>query len=264
MRDAATCIAQAVALNSGGILDQIGDVSDIAAYPGSPRQTFGTLGKTTVDSVNTTFTQTFDSTTGWWTLDLHRQRIGDHRTASYTRQFLYQYRNRDSVPQRDWLTGSDTAYYIEFRIASGSGLYLTPSFSQKLDSVDGDWQVLNANAETIHIVTGDTGRLYRRVGTDTITSDGSVRALGYELRVGPGIATPRASRLFLESMTSGNLQGNYQASITFLKDSLYATGGVNVQASVYVSGGIANIRLATGLQNVEGFRADVRTGQLIQ
>jgi hypothetical protein len=257
MRDAASCIAEAISLNAGGLIDQIGDVSDITAYLGSPLESGRALEKAAVDSVNTTFTSAFDSTTGWWTLDLARQRIGDNRTATYTRHYRYQFRNRDSIPQRDWLTGTDTAYYVDFRIIGGTGVFVTSAQSSSVDSLTGAWLVTNANTGTFSM-TPEADRPYRRVGTDTIKADSSSRALRGNFSLGTGsVMSPRGSRLFLQSKTSGTISGWFDAGITFFGDSLYADHVAHFPTTVTFGNGAADI--AVGGTH---FRLNLTTGVL--
>jgi hypothetical protein len=252
-------IAQAVALNAGGLLDQIGDIADIASAVSSPAESHGSgsVYKPSADSVNTSFTSTYDSSTGWWTLDLERQRIGNNRTASYFRQYRYQFRNRDSVIQRDWLTGSDTAYSVDFRIVSGSGRFAIPSHSLELDTLTTRWLVTHANTGTFTLA-GVPDAPYRRAGTDTITTDASARALRQELSLGAeSVTSPRGSRLFLESSTVGVFSGTFFAGITFIGDSLYAERSVGYAVTITIGGGVADIAIAGN-----HYRASVRTGEI--
>src|SRR5262245_16636484 len=68
--DAALSIAQAISLNAGGLLDQIGDIADITSTVYSPSAPVLSIQKSTLDSVNTTFTRSYDTVSGWWSLSL--------------------------------------------------------------------------------------------------------------------------------------------------------------------------------------------------
>ena len=257
-QDAATSVANALAINNGGIIDQIGDVSDIASAASSQSEAGVIFNKYAFDSVYTNVSKSYDSTTEWWTLTLDLQRFGDYRTATFTRVYQYQFLNSSNAPQKYWLSGTDTAYSMHFKIVSGTGTFTNLYISHHLFSLSGEWMVTGTNTNVFTINTVNGG-LYTRVGADTLSTYNAIRTLNDSLSLTfTNVTGPRGSRLLLQTATSGTITGTYDAVVSFTSGSLYAQRTIHDTISITLANGVAHIYI-----NGVHFRADCRTGAIL-
>ena len=88
---------------------------------------FAGKGVTTVD-------KTYDSVTGWWSVNLVRKRgeTGVLPYAEIYRSYQYQFLNKDGQFQKTWKVLNqngveDTAYSIHHKILSGTGISKKPA-----------------------------------------------------------------------------------------------------------------------------------------
>lgn len=239
--DAAASVASALG-NNGGAIDEIGDIVTIASASGLQNEDGAILGKYASDSSYNSVTKTYDSGTGWWTLTLSRQRVGDFGYGNMNRTYQYQFLNSGGNFQQYWLTGADTAYSIHFKIVNGTGELHTRRLDHHLLSLSGEWMITGTNTNTITVNTYNSGA-YARAGSDTITTYNAVRTLNHTLTMTfTNVTGPRYSRLHLATKTSGTITGTYHADITFTRGSLYTERTIDKTFSITLGGdGYADI-----------------------
>jgi hypothetical protein len=252
VNDAAVSVANALSRANGGAFDQAGDIALITSSAGAQNEAGAILGKYALDSVVTNVNKTYDSISGWWTLTLYRYRSRYNRVSEFSREYQYQFLNKSSAVQKYWLTGSDTAYSIHFRIVSGTGYSIRPHLRHHLNSLTGEWLVTGTNTNTITINTVNNGP-YMRAGSDTITTDEATRTLNYTLSLTfTDVTFLRGSRFDDDeeehSNVSGTITGTYDATITFTKGSLYRERTIHETISITLGGeneedGVAEMRL---------------------
>jgi hypothetical protein len=210
-----------------------------------------------MDSVITNITKTYDSTSGWWTLTIYRQRIGLLRTSDFTREYQYQFLNKSNVYQKFWLTAGDTAYSIHFKIVSGTGNSVGPRVHHHLTSLSGEWMVTGTNTRKITINTFNNGA-YMRTGSDTLTTFRATRTLNYTLSLTfTDVTLFRGSRFEDDDENdgiSGTITGTYDATISFAKDTLYSERTIHRDISITLGAG--------GDDDGHFGGADIRLGEL--
>jgi hypothetical protein len=234
--DAAASVANAIGMNNGGALDQIGDVITIASAAGMQNEEGAILGKYASDSSYSSVTKTYDPVSGWWTLTLSRQRSGDFGYAQMYREYQYQFLNSGGNFQQYWLTGTDTAYSIHFKIVSGTGELHTLRLDHHLVSLSGEWMVTGTNTNTITVNTYNSVA-YTRVGSDTITTENAVRTLNHTLTLSfIDVTGPRYSRLQFGAKVSGTITGTYHAQITFTRGLLYSEKTIDKTFTITLGG----------------------------
>ena len=240
LNDAAASVANALSRNNGGAFDQIGDIALITSAAGTRNEAGVMLDRFSMDSVVTNITKTYDSTNGWWTLTMYRQRIGLLCTSYFTREYQYQFLNKSNAYQEFWLTGTDTAYSIHFKIVSGTGNSIGPRMHHHLNSLSGEWMVTGTNTDRITINTFNNGA-YMRAGSDTLTTFDATRTLNYTLSLTfTDVTLLRGSRFDNDDerdSIGGTITGTYDASITFTRGSLYRERTIHRAISITLGGG---------------------------
>ena len=235
--DAAESIAGAVGINNGGALDQVGDVLDISTGTGLANATPGVSDISYAGSTATIQKQ-YDSTTGWWTLTLSRQRgiVNGVPYAETHRVYMYQFLNNRGVFQKNWLTGIDTAYSVHHLIKSGTGTFQTRRLSHALTFLGGDWMATGTNTPTVTINTV-TGGAHTRVGTNTVTTRNAVRTLSDSLSMRfTGVTGPRGDRLNLSTKTGGTITGTYHATVTVTRGTMYGERTIDRSFTIMLGG----------------------------
>ncbi len=219
--DAAESVANALATNHGGTFDQMNDIMIISSVAGLQNEAGAISDIHADDSSIHSVSKTYDPVTGWWTLTLSRQRFDDFGYAEMHREYQYQFLNSNGNFQQYWLTGSDTAHSLHFKIISGSGERHTMRFAHHLVSLSSEWMVTGINTNIITINTVNNGA-YTRVGSDTMKTLNALRTLNHTLTMTfNNVTGPRTTRLHLAEKTSGTITGTYHADITFTRGELY-------------------------------------------
>lgn len=234
--DAAQTVAGAVAVNSGGVMDQMSDALNTATTSGmqTGSTTISYFG-TALDSVN----KTYDSVTGWWTVTVVKKRgnpTGNYY-AKFTRVYKHQFVNKNGQFQKSYIVGTDTAYTVNHKIVSGDGELKTPRLSHKLLQLSCDWIATGTNTTTVTINTTTSGPYFRK-SSDTLNRiDGAVRTLNSELTVNfINVKGPRGSGLNWHQKTSGTLTGTYHAIVTFQKGVQYREKEINRTFTITLGG----------------------------
>jgi hypothetical protein len=264
--DAAQSVADAVGMDEGGALDQVGDILEIATDQGlAPdplilKGRFAGRGVTSVD-------KNYDSLSGWWTVNLMRTR-GENGALPYAeiyRSYQFQYINKDGSFQKTWKVanasgGFDTAYAIHHKILSGGGINKNLRGSRNLLSLSGEWMVTGVNTNTVTINTYNGGS-YVKTGADTLKTRDAVRTLTHTITLNfSNVTGPRGDKLNLADKTSGTITGVYHAVITFQKGELYKDKTIDKDINITLGGGKGRAFFDIGGRR---FWADIFSGEIL-
>lgn len=254
-QDAAEAIAASIAINNGGAIDVVGDMLDASTVGGIVA---------TADDGNVQLSgaqKEYDSTTGWWTVTINRQRMDPTGTkyAVYQRITKHQFLNKNGIFQKNYVVGLDTAYTINHEILSGNAAVHTPRLSHHLVSLTGKWVATNTN---IPLVTVNTvsGFPFTKTGADTITrlGTGAVRTLNSSLTLNfTNVTGPRVNRTNWHQATSGTITGHYHAEVTFTGNSTYREKTIDRDITITLGGEKIKIKVGT-----TSFDANAQTGEI--
>ena len=252
--DAAESIASAIGADTGGAVDQLSDVMELASFGRLQAQAEEGLSKASgFGKIDTSY----DEATGTWTLKLSRERGNPDGVpyAQFSRTYTYQFLNKNDQPQKYWIVGADTAYTIKFNIVEGTGTHRTRNLSQKLTGLSGAFTATGVNTRLVTI-----NGSYERSAVDTITTRNSVRTLDHTLKLTfTNVQGPRNGRVDLARKFTGNISGSYDAFVTFQRGESYSEKTINRTFSIELGDGNADI-LIRGLK----FRGNLILGELIR
>lgn len=249
LEDAADAIAQSVALDAGGALD---DASDLALLTGDA-VSFASGGN--ADRPGCTGSRDYDDS-GTWTVQFDCER-GDREGqfyAAFSRTTTYRFLDASGVPQQQ----PAGAASVEFAILSGSGDYLTPRASAVLTDLGASLDLVRVDDDMVSV-----DGVYEREGVRTTFGRGEAsREIDYSLSLDlDDVTGPRARRDQWSGAVSGTISGIYSAAIT----STTASGDTRtreVERSFTVTfpneGGRRRARIAIGGRT---FDADPATGE---
>lgn len=247
--DAAVSLGGALAINNGGLLDQVADLLN------TPTDN-GVLAKEIGADPNTfsTVTKTYDSTTGWWTVDIDRSKSGLVWASHYTREYMHQFLNSTGQFQKMYIDNGDTAYTVNHKIVGGTGEFNNLWLSHKLTALSCIWIGTGTNTSTVTI---NTSSPYTRSAVDTIWgANGGVRTLDHTITVNfINVKGPRGTGLDWHLKTSGTLTGHYHATVTFQKGTKYKETTIDRDFTITLGGA----KLVIGIGG-ETFQADANTG----
>lgn len=246
-KDISESVSAAIAEDNGGVVDLI---SDLAAIAGGAES----LSVAKKAPVGGAFPE-YDSATNTWQLHISRER-GDTSTpfhASFTRTYRYQFFNQLGEPQKQWLVGGDTAYSMQFEIMEGSGQCHTLRYAQCVSAMNGSLMVTGINSDTV-IINGTCAR----TGVDTLTSDQAVRRLQYQLTLAfANVRCLRGPSDDVPGQVSGDLSGNYTATVTFMSGHAYGETYLNRNMAIVMNNGEAAITIGS-----DTYVGDLITGEL--
>jgi len=265
-QDALYSVAANVAIDNGGVLEDMSDVLQSASITGIVDEDDN--GMMNFGHNHTGVTKQYDSTTGWWTVTVTRHRgnmIGFYY-ADYSRVYQEQFLNKDGQFQKFYIVpnGSsfDTAYIFNHKIVSGTGILLTPKVNHQLTGLSGAWTVTGTNTD---VVTLNSTAPYIRSVSDTVTRGAAVRTLNGTLTLNfINITGPRGSGLNWHLKTSGTITGTYHAVVTFKKGATYTETTIDRIINITLGGQQLPVRIK-GLTETTGstFYIDAETGDII-
>jgi hypothetical protein len=266
-QDALYSVAANVAIDNGGVLEEMSDVLQTASVTGIVDEDVYNM--MNFGHSHTGVTKQYDSTTGWWTVTItrHRGNIDGFYYADYSRVYQQQFLNKDGQFQKFYVVqnGSsfDTAYTFNHKIVSGTGILKTPKVSHLLTGLSGAWTVTGTNTP---VVTLNSTAPYVRSVSDTINRNGAVRTLNGTLTLNfMNITGPRGSGLNWHRKTSGTITGTYHAVVTFQKGTTYTETTIDRIINITLGGQQIPVRIK-GLTEATGttFYIDAETGDIIQ
>jgi len=222
--DAAEAIASNVSTESGGVTDQMSDLSDLATEDGiqnlASGYSAGSFAKSSgefsaYESMKVmAIDSSYDEGAGIWTITIAFERSNPVRelSANFYRKYTIQYLT-NSIAQKYFKVGETRADQIKFDIVEGTGELHSLRLDHSLKSLDGSW---NANiGENSLTVAG----YYNRAAADTFKTRKAVRTLDYELSLEfAGLVIPAGQGDDLQDYLAGAaMSGHISADITITK-----------------------------------------------
>ena len=265
-QDALYSVAANVAIDNGGVLEEMSDVLQTASIAGIADENINNM--MNFGNSHTGVAKQYDSTTGWWTIAVtrHRGNVLGLYYAEYSRIYQDQFLNKNGQFQKFFIVpdGSsfDTAYSFNHKIVSGTGILKTPKVSHQLTGLSGVWTVTGTN--THNVILNSTSPYIRSVA-DTVTRNGAVRTLNGTLTLNfANIMGPRGSGLNWHRKTSGTITGTYHALVTFQKGAVYTETTIDRIIDITLGGQTIPVRIK-GLTETTGttFDIDAETGDVI-
>jgi hypothetical protein len=226
--DAAAAVAGAMGEETGGLMENIGDIFDISgglSFQGLGKADARLLARDGEDS-----DPVYDTQTGRWMITFTREygSPSETRYGSITRTITIRFVRMGLYSQRRFIMNGDTATRIELSILSGSGRHKTPGLSQRLNFIGAALVATGTNTAT-DTISGT----YRRSASDTITTARSRRTLDYTLNLERiSLQGPRGDRDHLPETASGNLTGTFTGHATFLSGESYNETDINREFSI--------------------------------
>ncbi|MDX1740912.1 MAG: hypothetical protein R3178_06445, partial [Rhodothermales bacterium] len=145
--DVAESLAKLTAEDTGGLVEQAGDVLELASVGDIQAQTGLISGKDWSDIIE----RSYDDGTGTWTISVTRERedaLGE-RHFSLHKVYEVQFLDESGSPQQFFVTGGDTARAISFVIVEGNISLETPRVSALRDDITGSWMATGVNTDTV-------------------------------------------------------------------------------------------------------------------
>jgi hypothetical protein len=241
-RDLAETLASALAVNTGGIMDQITDLCDFLAPPRGDMPANG-------GSRYVTMNKTYNESTQEWTITYEKVR-GVPDTPGYAhihRIYLLKYMNELGDGQRLYVTDGDTARIVTFKAVSGYGDHITRRICNRLDSLNFNWTVTNANHQYVNL----TGMCYR-AGADTISGWNKLRVSNHNITLNfDAFQVRRAQYTNTYQYHSGSMSGNINAVITFITGSPYSETTLTRDVQIMIGNGRGDILLGSKAYSVD-------------
>jgi hypothetical protein len=265
-QDALYSVAANVAIDNGGVLEEMSDVLQTASITGIADENINNM--MNFGNSHTGVTKQYDSTTGWWTITVtrHRGNVLGLYYADYSRVYQDQFLNKNGQFQKFFIVADgssfDTAYSFNHKIVSGTGILKTPKVSHQLTGLSGVWTVTGTNT---HDVTLNSTSPYIRSVSDTVTRNGVVRTLNGTLTLNfINIVGPRGSGLNWYRKASGTITGTYHAVESYLKGTTYTDTTIDRIINITLGGQQIPVRIK-GLTETTGttFDIDAETGDVI-
>ncbi|PAP75588.1 hypothetical protein [Rubrivirga marina] len=249
--DAATVLASAIALDAGGLLEDVAASASLAAPASGDARHPGP------DRPGCRADRTYDEADGLWTavFDCERGDPQGRFYASFERTATYRFLDAAGQPQPE-RAGAASA---EYAVLSAENLFRSPRGVHALQSLTSDFTVTDLDTELV-TVNGTV----QRAATDTLRGRRGERTLAYELDAtlddvrGPRVA-PRRWRQAVE----GTISGTLRATLTRTP-----TGGpsssVEIDEAFTISFPVraGGDRVAQIVLGGRPYRADVETGEV--
>ncbi len=252
-RDAGETIAGAMALSTGGAIDQMADLCEFLVYDSTE------VDKVIMSHYNTRDYQmhkTYNEALGQWNITVERTRgiVGVIPYAHTTRNYILKYLDADGNPQHYYVTDSDTARTVNFRIMHGTGQFMTRRISHDLDSLGASWTITNANQEMVTINGG-----YHRAATDTIRGWNRIRASNHQLELNfEDVVAPRGPHQLFYQAVSGHVTGTFDAVVTFMSGTAYNETTIHRDIDIVFGNGRGDVTVGS-----KHYTADLYLGELI-
>lgn len=244
-QDAANAMAADLAADSGGVTDQIADLSTAITGLGSAK----TL-------VHARFREaSWDETTGTWTITVSRERGDPDGTpyGSMSRVYTLRLLNAAGQPLQYRVVGADTARTAEFAIVSGTGVHRTQRRAHNLDELAGTFTVTGVDTDLLTI-----NGTYHRAASNRLETPRFVRTLVGALDVELiDITVPRALGVDFSAAVSGTISGTFVADITVTRGAEYSERHIERDVLIILGNGEATITCGGG-----AFRVLLGTGEL--
>ena len=200
--DAAVVVANALALDAGGVLEDAAAGASLAAsadavgrHPGPDRR-------------GCTNDRAFDPAAGLWTVavDCERGRPGGPFSSTFARTSTYRFLGADGAPQRERAGAAS----VEYDVLSGSSLTRTPRRVHALTGLTSSLTVTALDGDLVS-VSGSA----QRAATDTLRGRRGERTLTYALDATlTDVRGPRSTARRWRNAVAGTVSGRLQATLT--------------------------------------------------
>ncbi len=249
--DAATAVASALALDAGGLLEDVAAGASLAAPAEAGARHPGP------DRPGCRADRTYDEAEGLWTavFDCERGDPDGRFYASFDRTATYRFLDATGQPQPE-RAGAASA---EYAVLSAENLFRSPRGVHALQSLTSDFTVTDLDADLV-TVNGTV----QRAATDTLRGPRGERTLAYELDAtlddvrGPRVA-PRRWRQAVDGTISGTLRAMLTRTPTGGPTSAVEIDEAFTIVFPVTPSGDRVARIALGGRE---YRADVETGEV--
>jgi len=252
--DAAQAVAADVAMDSGGVADQLTDIALALGGLGAAKN----MHPEHPDSnwVRERFREaTYDSLTGTWTITVARE-IGLPEGVPYhamERVFTLRLLGPGGEPQQFRVVDGDTAVAAEYAIVSGSGIHRGPVREHTLTALSGSFSITGLD-EAYMVVNGT----YHREAGHVLETPRFARTLDGVLDLELiDVTMPSRLRPDLCAAISGTLVGTWVADITITRGADYIETHVERDITIELGNCEADIRCGEG-----HYRAPLGSGNL--
>ncbi|MFN3596391.1 MAG: hypothetical protein ACK41D_03870 [Rubricoccaceae bacterium] len=245
---AALSIAQAVATESGGLLEDASDALRLAGAPASlnPPGRAGCTG-----------TRTYDAEDGRWTSTFSCERGNpDGRVyAAFGRTTTHQFLGADGQPQPE----PRGATRLNYTISDATGVRRVPGFSHTLLELGADFAVTDFE-QRLATINGT----YVRAATDTVAAPGVTRTLAARVAMQlQDVRAPRSLEPSWERAVSGTITGHYRATMTMTTRAGQTRTQEIDRPFTITFGDEGGARVALIALGRHRFAADLRSGVLV-
>lgn len=247
--DAAVSIAAAIALDGGGVLDEMA----AAASASVPADALDGGRGPSDNRPGCARDRSYDETAMLWTMTV-RCRRGDpdgRFFAAFGRQTTVQFL-LGGQPQQS----PDGADALVYRIVRGQSIVRRPFHVQRVTSLSADFDVTDLDMDLVTV-----NGTYQRAGADSLRVRRSERTLVYTLDlVATDVQGPRRVYANWRTAVSGTLTGHYVATLTRTgRDGQTVTRDVDRTFTITFPRGDEDAEIAIGGKR---FRADRSTGEI--
>lgn len=254
--DDAEAIANNIAEEPGGAIDQMSFLSDLAGEDGIENVAAAAAEKIAASTaeVITSVDTSYDEGAGLWTISISYERSNPTRgvSAGFTREYTVQFL-KNGVAQKYFVNGSDTATTISMVIAEGTGEYHSNRLRHHLVDISGNWTAQNVNGAAMTV-----NGTYNRAASDTLLTRNATRTFNYSLSLQfAGISIPTGDGDDISQFIAGGMSGNYEAEISITR------GGETYEQSVSRPFAVA-FAFERFTLDIDGstFTVDAETGEL--
>jgi hypothetical protein len=250
--DAAVVVASALALDSGGALE---DAAASASLAGSLDAAGRTAGPDRPGCENS---RDFDEATSTWTVSIDCER-GDpdgRRYASFERLSTYQFLDADGNAQRE----RRGAQGVEYDVLSGETLFQSPRGVHAVTALEADLSATRLDSDLVSV-----SGTYSRAGADTLRSRRGERTVTYDLALAlDDVQGPKTRVRRWRQAVAGTITGSIQATITRTPtDGETTTVEIDREFEVTFQTDGSGGRIAQIALGGRRYQADVGTGEVI-
>ena len=234
--DIAISVANLICEESGGTLDQIGDILEIIStdIQNPPSKTDPAAGVITREAV-------YDSVLQIWTIHVEKERgtPADSIYSKFSRTYTMQLYNAEGTPQQYWITDGDTASAFDVDIVDGTGVHYGPHISHQLTALDGSWHGTGADTPIITI-----NGIFHRAALDSLFRPRGTRISDHAVSLTlTDVTGPRGSRINLTRKVSGTVTGQFTADVEIIKENVTITKHIVKDISIDLSASHTRIKV---------------------
>lgn len=252
-KDAAEAVATDLAADSGGLNDQIADLSltmaAIDAAKNGPGNDNPHRPQGFVDRV-------YDDATGTWTVTIERER-GDPEGVPYAliqRQYTLRFLDEAGEPMQFRVVDGDTARTAEYEIVYGQGVHRNRRIEQTLTALTGSFLVTGVNTDMVTI----NGTYHREAGSHLETPNFSRTLDGVLDLELVDVVAPYHWRMHHQDAVSGTINGTFVADVTIERGDDYFENHIEREFTVIFGDGEGDL-----VMNGRTFRIRLGDGELV-